>query len=122
MEMDFRKLRKKASLTLAEVSARSGWSAGTISDLETKDVGGPQLRAKLLEIYSPNSAVKSSDSEIEKWRLRARDAEQKLANLKRGLRNLLEEKPINSNVDCLHEELLEARTQQVQKHPKVPHV
>ena len=85
--MDFKKIRREKKLKLKQVAALSGWSIGTISDLEREGAGSDRLKEKLLEIYGirnqstgcPNCAA---------LRHRAEAAEAELETLKKKLRGL----------------------------------
>jgi transcriptional regulator with XRE-family HTH domain len=123
MNLDFRKLRKEAKLTLKEVAARTGWSIATISGFETNGEGGPQFRKKLLAVYGLSGgdvdAGPDSESETEAWRLRARIAEQRLSDLRRGLRALLDSDS-NSKLDEIAEDNISAQAHRIHSRRKVP--
>lgn len=53
-------MREQAGLTLAELSAKAGYSIGTINGLELRGEGSARLKSKLREILAPLSRVKDS--------------------------------------------------------------
>lgn len=55
-------LRERAGLTLAELSAKSGYSIGTINGLELHGEGSQRLKNKLTEILTPLSTFEESVS------------------------------------------------------------
>jgi transcriptional regulator with XRE-family HTH domain len=57
--MDFKKTRENLGLTLQEVASKSGYSVGTISDLENKGVGSKRLKIKLREVYEQAFVLES---------------------------------------------------------------
>lgn len=102
-------LREQAGLTLAELAEKSGYSTGTINGLELKGEGSQRLKDKLTEILTPLANKESvtdgrsesakppvelrdhpGESDLAIWKRRAQAAEGQLANLRDGLRSLLE--------------------------------
>lgn len=102
-------MREQAGLTLAELAKQSGYSIGTINGLELKGEGSQRLKDRLNEVLTPlvnKESVKrgrlesvttgvalhesAAHSETETWKRRAKDAEEKLHNLRTMLRAAIE--------------------------------
>lgn len=102
-------MREQAGITLADLAEKSGYSIGTINGLELKGDGSQRLKDRLIQILTPLANKESvtggrsesatsgfalrenaPQSEVEIWKRRAKDAEEKLHNLRTMLRAAIE--------------------------------
>lgn len=104
--MNFKEERKKRDWTLAQVAEQVGYSVAAINGIEKNNEGGYRLRVALNRLFGNEEPIPYSqlqdrkavlafreepqESELEIWRRRAKAAEKNLADMKRGMRELLE--------------------------------